>query len=74
MATTTTNLGTTIEKALNWTYAQQHSEGHWVAQLESNSTMEAEWILAMHFLGVTDDPKKEGVLQCIRTMQRPDGA
>lgn len=36
--------------------------------------MEAEWILGMHFLGVQDDPKKEGVLKCIRTMQRPDGS
>jgi len=74
MATTTSILGTTIDKALNWSYGQQHPDGHWVAQLESNSTMEAEWILAMHFMGVTDDPKKEGVLKCIRTMQRPDGA
>lgn len=64
----------TIEKALNWSYTNQVSEGYWVGQLESNSTMEAEWILGMHVLGVVDDPKKEGVLRCIRTMQRSDGS
>ena len=69
-----TSIEATIEKALGWSTNQQHPDGHWVGLLETNSTMEAEWILGMHFLGVQDDPKKEGVLKCIRTMQRPDGS
>ena len=63
-----------IQRGLGWSFEHQEPAGYWAGQLESNSTMEAEWILAMHFLGVTDDPKKEGVLDCIRRMQRSDGA
>jgi squalene-hopene/tetraprenyl-beta-curcumene cyclase len=42
--------------------------------LETNSCMEAEWILAMHFLGVEDDPKYDKVVRCILNEQRPDGS
>lgn len=64
----------TINRATDWSCRNQHPGGHWVGFLETNCTMEAEWILGMHILGVKDDPKKEGVLQAIRRMQRPDGA
>jgi squalene-hopene/tetraprenyl-beta-curcumene cyclase len=64
----------TIHRATDWSVRNQHAGGHWVGFLETNCTMEAEWILGMHILGVKDDPKKEGVLQAIRKMQRPDGA
>ncbi len=36
--------------------------------------MEAQWVLAMHFLGITDDPKYPGVIQAILNEQREDGA
>lgn len=70
----TTNLNQAIENALNWTFRNQKPEGYWAALLETNSTMEAEWVLAMHIMGVKNDPKMPGVLKCLRTMQRPDGA
>ena len=64
----------TINRATEWSCKNQHLGGYWVGFLETNCTMEAEWILGMHILGVSDDPKKEGVLKAIRRMQRPDGA
>ena len=32
----------------------QHPEGYWWGELESNPTMEAEYLLLSHFLGVAD--------------------
>ena len=41
----------TIAKAIAWLDRDQTPEGFWVGMLESNYCMEAEWLLAMHFLG-----------------------
>ncbi len=67
-------LGLGIERSLAWLAADQKAEGYWVGAVESNSCMEAEWILAMHVLGVHDDPKLPGVVQAILNQQREDGA
>ncbi len=63
-----------IKKAVEWLADNQNPQGYWVGQLESNSSIEAEWVLAQHFLGVDDDPKYEGVIECILSEQRDDGA
>jgi len=63
-----------VNAALAWLYPRQDQRGFWVGRLESNSSMEAEWILAMHFLGVRNDPKQPGVVRAILKRQRPDGA
>lgn len=63
-----------IDAALAWLCARQDRRGFWVGRLESNSSMEAEWILAMHFLGVTNDPKYGRVVRAILKRQRPDGS
>ncbi len=63
-----------IEKAILWSRQQQHPEGYWVARLESNASMEAEWLLAYHLLGVTSDPKLNDVLRGLRNQQRQDGS
>lgn len=63
-----------IERGCEWLYRNQHEEGFWVGALESNSCMEAEWLLAMYFLGVEGDPKYEGVVRSILNEQRSDGS
>ena len=63
-----------IEDGLRWLDANQDPEGFWVGLLESNVCMEAEWLLVMHFLGVRDDPKKDGLVQGILNHQRSDGS
>jgi squalene-hopene/tetraprenyl-beta-curcumene cyclase len=70
----TTTLSETIKKGLGWLSDQQAEEGYWVGILESNACMEAEWLLAMHFLGIHDDPKKEGLVNGLLKEQRPDGS
>ena len=41
--------------------------------LESNSCMEAEWLLAMHFLDYKH-PRRQDLVKSILAAQRPDGA
>ncbi|MEZ4601370.1 MAG: squalene--hopene cyclase [Syntrophotaleaceae bacterium] len=69
-----TRLEAGIESAIDWLSRHREPEGFWVGRLESNSCIEAEWILAMHFLGVKDDPKFEGVVRAILNEQRADGS
>lgn len=63
-----------IRRAIDWLLADQDQDGFWVGRLESNSCMEAEWILAMHILGIRNDPKYDGVVQAIINDQRSDGS
>jgi squalene-hopene/tetraprenyl-beta-curcumene cyclase len=63
-----------IDAAISWAAHEQDDSGYWVGPLESNPSMEAEWILCMHFLGVRDDPKYPGVVQALLDTQRDDGS
>ena len=63
-----------MENAVGWTRRAQNDENYWVARLESNSSMEAEWLLAYHILGIEHDPKTESVIECLLNMQRKDGS
>jgi squalene-hopene/tetraprenyl-beta-curcumene cyclase len=63
-----------IGHALRWLETAQAPGGFWVGLLESNSCIEAEWLLAMHFLGIEDHPNKEGIVEGILKAQRPDGS
>lgn len=67
-------LASGVAAALRWMDQQQNDEGFWVGMLESNCCMEAEWLLAMHFLGMLEDPKVPGVTRAILQQQRPDGS
>jgi squalene-hopene/tetraprenyl-beta-curcumene cyclase len=63
-----------IERAQGWFAAEQYPEGYWWAELESNATMDAEYLLLTHFLGARDDERWRGVAQDIRKYQRDDGS
>lgn len=62
-----------IEKALGWLDREQDHDGFWVGMLESSYSMEAEWLLAMHFLG-HDHPRKADLVATLLKAQRQDGA
>lgn len=63
-----------IAAAVTWLRGRRRDEGYWVAPLQSNSCMEAQWVLAMHVLGVRNDPKYDGVIRAILAEQRADGS
>jgi len=67
------DLDATIERAQQHLLSIQYPEGYWWGELESNPTMEAEYILLLHFMGV-DNPDRVGKLaRHIRSRQRDDG-
>jgi squalene-hopene/tetraprenyl-beta-curcumene cyclase len=63
-----------ISQAMRWLVSDQQPEGFWTGMLESNCCIEAQWILSMHFLGIKDDPKLQGVIRAVLHEQRPDGS
>ncbi|WP_372371096.1 squalene--hopene cyclase [Candidatus Uabimicrobium sp. HlEnr_7] len=69
-----TDINSLVSSAVNWLKKNQNEEGYWVGMLESNSCMEAEWILMQHFLGIDGDHKYNKVVQCILNEQRADGS
>ncbi len=69
-----TDLDAAVERSQDWFHRAQVDDGYWWAELESNATMDAEYILLTHFLGERDDAIWRGVAQDIRNYQRDDGS
>jgi squalene-hopene/tetraprenyl-beta-curcumene cyclase len=63
-----------ITRAQRWFRQSQFPDGFWWAELESNATMDAEYILLTHVLGKHDDEIWRGVARDIRSYQRDDGS
>lgn len=66
-------LDDSIASAIDWLDDEQQPEGFWVGMLESNQCMEAEWLLAMYFLGY-EHPRRDDLVATILAAQREDGA
>ena len=52
----------------------QHPEGYWWGELESNPTMEAEYLLLTQFLGVVEEDRSRKLANYILSKQREDGS
>ncbi len=63
-----------MKKALGWSLRKQNKEGYWIGAVDSNCCMEAEWIMAMYFMGLGEHPNMERVVRAILNEQRPDGS
>ena len=53
---------------------EQYSEGYWWGHLESNPTMEAEYLMLSYFLGRSDPERWRRVANYILSKQRGDGS
>jgi squalene-hopene/tetraprenyl-beta-curcumene cyclase len=62
-----------IATAIDWLDRHQLEDGFWVGMLESSYCIEAEWLLAMHFLGYRH-PRQHDLVATLLAAQRPDGA
>jgi squalene-hopene/tetraprenyl-beta-curcumene cyclase len=51
----------------------RHADGYWWGELESNPTMEAEYVFLTHFLGMADPARWRKIGNFILSKQRPDG-
>jgi squalene-hopene/tetraprenyl-beta-curcumene cyclase len=63
----------TLRRAVDWLLCHQDKEGFWVGMVETNSAIEAEWLLCSHILGVRF-PIEDGVIRALLKRQRPDGS
>jgi len=63
-----------IRAAGAWLLDRQQADGHWVGALQSNACMEAQWCLALWFLGQEDHPLRPRLGQSLLETQRADGS
>lgn len=67
-------LEATIGRATDALLAAQQPDGHWVYELEADSTIPAEYVLLVHYLGETPNVELEQkIARYLRRIQLPDG-
>ena len=64
----------TIRRSHDYLLSIQYPEGYWWGELESNATMEAEYLLLTYFLGVVDEARWRKLTNYILSQQRDDGS
>jgi squalene-hopene/tetraprenyl-beta-curcumene cyclase len=62
-----------ISAARRYLLSIQRAGGEWCGELEGDTILESEFILTLHFLGRTDDPRVGKAAEYIRRQQLPDG-
>ena len=63
----------TIDRGQGYLLGIQYPEGYWWGELESNPTMEAEYLLLTHFLGLANPERWRKLVNYIVGTQREDG-
>ena len=63
-----------IEGAQRHLLSLQCDDGHWCGELEGDTILESEYILTMHYLGRTSDPRVRKAGAYIRAQQSSEGA
>jgi squalene-hopene/tetraprenyl-beta-curcumene cyclase len=66
-------LDSAIDRATDKLLSLQSPGGYWVAPLESNIQIEAQWILCMRYVGIVDPDREERLVRHIRHAQNADG-
>lgn len=63
-----------IERTRDFFFREQLPEGYWWAELESNVTITAEYIMLFHFLGMVDRLRERKMVHYILSKQTQEGA
>lgn len=63
-----------LERGARYLLGLQAPDGYWWAELESNVTMAAEYLLMTHFLGVADQEQWRKLVAYMRRCQNDDGS
>ena len=63
-----------IKRATDYALAIQNKEGYWLGALDSNCTMEAEFLMLLYFLDVEQVALKTKVVQFILNHQQQNGS
>ncbi|OPY67457.1 MAG: Squalene--hopene cyclase [Syntrophorhabdaceae bacterium PtaU1.Bin034] len=62
-----------IERTRHYYIRNQHPDGYWWFELESNVTITAEYLMLLHFAGLADTERDAKIVNHILKHQRPDG-
>src|SRR4026208_991584 len=62
-----------IERAQASLLAAQGPDGHWVGELEANTTITSEYLLFCHLTGRVDREREGKIVAYLRREQLPDG-
>ena len=62
-----------IEAAQGWLLNDQHREGYWWGELESNASITAEYLLLTHHLGIGDPDQWARIAEYLRRQQTDAG-
>ncbi len=68
-----TPLDKSIEKTRDFFFREQLPDGYWWAELESNCTITAEYIMLFHFLGMVDREKERKMANYLLRQQTSEG-
>ena len=63
-----------VQRSQDYFRRTQYPEGYWWGELESNPTMEAEYLMLCHFTGRYDQERWRKVCNYILSKQRTDGS
>src|SRR6185369_8753271 len=63
-----------IERTRDFFFREQLPDGYWWAELESNVTITAEYIMLFHFLGMVDKQRERKMAHYILSKQTTEGA
>src|SRR5688572_10381148 len=70
---TVKGLDSAIAHAQAHLLAGQADDGHWMGELEADSTITAEYVLLCHLLDRVNREREEKAVRSLRRRQRPDG-
>ena len=65
--------GSAVQASRRYLLAIQREDGHWCGELEGDTILGSEYILAMHFLGRTHERRVAKAAEYIRRKQLPTG-
>ncbi|MCH9698852.1 MAG: squalene--hopene cyclase [Gammaproteobacteria bacterium] len=68
------DLATAIKRAQQTLLSHQETDGHWLYELEADTTIPSEYIMLMHFVGEIDELLQVKIARYIRSKQSDDGS
>jgi len=72
--TSTPSAQKAVRRAVDYSYGKQRPDGHWCAELESNCTITAEYVLMRQALGLDLTARREGLVRYLFDHQNEDGS
>ena len=66
-------IGEAIEKATAFLLSTQAPDGHWIGELEADSSITSEYLLLCRLLGRVDPELEQKAVRYLRSRQLPDG-